>query len=267
MREDEAAAQIETVLHQSPQYYGIFRTRWRLRDMCRALKWLEKYSESGIYRVLKRLGFSRKQALAFIRSPDPEYRYKWDAILRAFAKALSHPGQVVILFLDELTYYRQPSPAPAYHRVGKEQPLAHRAARANTQTRILASLDGITGRVLFMQRSKIGKAALVDFYAQVREAYPEAKEIYIVQDNWPVHKVEDVKAALTQHGLTALFLPTYASWLNPIEKLWRWLKQDVLHLHELANDLDALRRQVQDFLGQFATGSDDLLRYVGLLSD
>jgi len=60
-------------------------------------------------------------------------------------------------------------------------------------------------------------------------------------------------------------LPTYASWCNPIEKLWRRLKAEVLHLHRLADDLDTLRRTVRAFLDQFQDGSEDLLRYVGLL--
>jgi hypothetical protein len=59
-------------------------------------------------------------------------------------------------------------------------------------------------------------------------------------------------------------LPTYASWTNPIEKLWRKLRQDVTHLHPWANDLSLLRAQIAHFLDQFASGSDDLLRYVGL---
>ena len=71
----------------------------------------------------------------------------------------------------------------------------------------------------------------------------------------------------SQKSVTPLFLPTYASWLNPIEKLWRWLKQDVLYLHSLAKDLEELRQQVRDFLDNFSTGSDSLLQYVGLLLD
>jgi hypothetical protein len=59
-------------------------------------------------------------------------------------------------------------------------------------------------------------------------------------------------------------LPTYSPWLNPIEKLWRWLKQDVLHLHRHADHVPALRALVLDFLAQFQDGSSDLLRYVGL---
>jgi transposase len=64
-----------------------------------------------------------------------------------------------------------------------------------------------------------------------------------------------------------LCLPTYASWLNPIEKLWRWLKQDVLRLHRLSPDWPGLKQAEGDFLDQFATGSQSLLRYADLLPD
>lgn len=264
---DAARAQVEQVLHGPPHVYGLRRSRWRLQDVRRALHWLAGVSEPGIYKVLKRLGFSRKQAQNFIHSPDPDYHAKWRAILQAFWAAAERPGQVEILFLDELTYYRRPTKAPAYHRRGQSQPKAQEAARANTQTRLVAVLNGWTGRVTYLQRSRIGHQALIAFAAQVRAAYPQAQTVYLVQDNWPTHKLPEVLHALVQHGLTPLFLPTYASWLNPIEKLWRWLKQDILHLHTWADDLDRLRQQVIEFLDQFAHGSESLLRYVGLLSD
>ena len=60
-------------------------------------------------------------------------------------------------------------------------------------------------------------------------------------------------------------LPTYASWTNPIEKLWRWVRQAVIHLHRLSEDWQALQNQVLDFMEQFNGGSLPLLRYVGLL--
>lgn len=59
-------------------------------------------------------------------------------------------------------------------------------------------------------------------------------------------------------------LPSYASWLNPIEKLWRKLKQDVLHLHRWAENLETLRERVLDFFKPFACGSTELLQAVGL---
>lgn len=253
------------MLHQRPREFGISRARWRLRDVGRALAWLNGYSDAGIYKVLKRLGFSRKRALNFIRSPDPAYREKWQAILRAYMEAVSQPDQVVLLFSDELTYYRQPSHAPAYHARGKTQPLAIQVAGYNTKTRLVAVMNAVTGQVTYLQKSKIGIEALVAFYAQVRATYPNAEKIYLVQDNWPVHLLSAPLQALQDHQITPLFLPTYASWLNPIEKLWRWLKQEVLHLHRLAHRLNDLRQQVLDFLDKFKTGSETLLHYVGLL--
>ena len=49
--------------------------------------------------------------------------------------------------------------------------------------------------------------------------------------------------------------------------LCRYLKQEVLHLHRLANDLGGLRAEIDRFLDQFTDGSDQLLRYVGLYDD
>jgi transposase len=203
----------------------------------------------------------------FIHSPDPDYRRKWKAILQAFTDATNHPEEAVIVFLDEFSYYRQPTLAHAYHPTGKTLPYARQVVRSNTRTRLIAVLNGLSGKVTYLQRSKIGSLALQDFYALVRTAYPQTKRVYVVQDNWPVHKLPAVLQSMQNNDLTPLFLPTYASWLNPIEKLWRWLRQDVLHLHSLAHDLETLRAQVRNFLDAFSLGSDPLLRYVGFLLD
>lgn len=110
-----------------------------------------------------------------------------------------------------------------------------------------------------------------------------------MQDNWPVHFHPDVLAALQPQSfkwplhvppnwptepsskarrlnlpIQLLQLPTYASWTNPIEKLWRWLKQEVLHLHRYADRWSELQNKVSEFLERFSEGSQELLRYVGL---
>ncbi|MCA9968048.1 MAG: transposase, partial [Anaerolineales bacterium] len=90
--------------------------------------------------------------------------------------------------------------------------------------------------------------------------------IYVVQDNCPsVHKHPTVLQTAKELGIVPLFLPTYASWLNPIEKLWRWLKADVLHNHPWAHDLGRLRQETATFLDQFHHPNEALLAYVGLL--
>jgi hypothetical protein len=87
------------------------------------------------------------------------------------------------VFLDEFSYYRQPSLDCTYHSTGTTLPYAFQVARSNTCTRLIAVLNGLTGKVPYLQRSKIGVLALQEFYQQVRAEYPHAKTIYLVQDN------------------------------------------------------------------------------------
>lgn len=264
--EAEAEQAVEHLLHQSPREHGIARTRWRLQDVGRALRWLTDYTDAGIYKVLKRLGFSRKRALYFIRSPDPDYRAKWQRILQAYQEAWCNPEQVILLFQDEFTYYRKADLRQRWLRQGRTTRHPHTSG-ANTKARITATLNALTGQVLYLQRSTVGREALAQFYAMIRAAYPEATCIYLVQDNWPVHRHPEVWQAVEQHALTPLFLPTYASWLNPIEKLWRWLRQDVVHDHRHAEDFKSLRNQAALWLDQFEHGSHKLLHYVGILTE
>jgi len=52
--------------------------------------------------------------------------------------------------------------------------------------------------------------------------------------------------------------------LNPIEKLWRWLKQDLIHKHPFTDNITDLKQAVDAWLAQFQNGSQQLLKYVGL---
>jgi len=239
------------------------------------------------------LDLSWKSSRWHVHSPDSEYDAKL-AYVHAVAQAVrAAAGRLALVYLDEFTFYRQPSLAHAWEERGTIQPLAERSYRSNTPTRIVASLDLLDARTLFRRRSEIGITELVGFYQDLQRAYPNAQTIYVVQDNWPVHVHPDVLVALQpqtrlwpfhrpaswseEPSATAqrkwgnlrlpiqiVQLPTYASWTNPIEKLWRKLKADVLHLHRHADTLDDLRREVDRFLEQFANGSPALLRYVGL---
>ena len=96
--------------------------------------------------------------------------------------------------------------------------------------------------------------------------YPNAQKIYVVVDHWPVHFHPDALDALAQDPrLELLALPTYAPWLNPIEKLWRLVRQRVTHAHPWSDDFPHFRRQVRTHLRAFEQDAPGLLRYVGLL--
>ena len=69
-------------------------------------------------------------------------------------------------------------------------------------------------------------------------------------------------------GIELLFLPTYAPWTNPVEKLWKKLKQEVVCLHRFADAWEGLKQKVRDFLQALilpSSATATLLRYVGLV--
>lgn len=248
-------------------------------------------SASGVCRLLQRLGVSYKRARAYVHSPDQDYAAKRSLIELARLRAQYAPEQYRLLYLDEMSYFRQPTLARDYESVGHRQPLAYQSYRSNTRQRVLGALDAHTGQVHFQQARRITLAALNRFYRDLCAAYPAAEVLYVVLDNWPVHFHPQVLAHLVPQSwpfawvvpgnwfaasaravppqerlpIQLLPLPTYASWLNPIEKLWRWLRQDLLHLHRQRDDWQALKQRVVGFLDGFTNGSARLLRYVGLL--
>ena len=146
--------------------------------------------------------------------------------------------------------------------------MAERARSKQQLWRVIGALNAMTGQVDYAENSIIGRERVSAFSRHLDQRYAHARRIYVIQDNWSIHAHPDVLATLaTLHRLEPVWLPTYAPWLTPIEKLRRWLKGHVLKQHRLAADWLALRRRVTVFLDQFAAGSCALLRYVGLLGD
>jgi DDE superfamily endonuclease len=285
------------VVRRAPRQFGFARTRWTLATVGEAVTWLAAHSPGGVGRVLDALGIALKRGRDYVHSPDPAYTEKRAAVAACVAEARASGGSRVALFQDEVTLYRQPSLASAWEQRGRPQPRAVRSRRADGPVaRVVGTLDAADGRVCFRRRGELAIPALVGFYQEVVAAYPAAERIDVVLDNWPVPFHPDLLAALQPQACPFPFprppswpaepspdavrkwgglalpirlvpLPTYASWLNPIEKLWRWLRQDVVHLHPWADAVPALRAAADGFLGQFTAGSDAahaLRRYVGL---
>ena len=302
---EEAKEAILHTVRREPSSFGKCRSRWSLSLIADVCEWLQVNTPSGLSQLLKRLGICYKRGRSYIHSPDPYYQQKMDVIAQCLLKAWYVPEKYVLLYQDEFTIYRQPTLDRDYEQMGKLQPLAHRSHGSNTELRGIGALNAVTGQVTYHQASKANIRQLTVFYDMVVDDYPQLDTIYMVQDNWPVHFHPDLLLHLQpQHfqfpihvpghwssepsprakrdaekrkarsgfrheklPIKILQLPTYASWANPIEKLWRWVRQSVIHLHRLSDKWDRLKQRIRDFILSFRKGSNELLRYVGLLPD
>lgn len=259
----ETAARLVELVQQPPQLHGLARSRWRLQDLRQALPALRDYSLPGISKLLTRLGIRRSRGRFWVHSPDPAYQQKLDRIADTARGVRHDPAQVVLLYADEYSLYRQPTLATCLSRQGCE-PRARLSWRGNRYHRYSAALNSQTGQVSWVAAARMNVPNLVRFLQHLRQDYP-TQTLYLVWDNWPVHRHARVLAALDQLQIIVLWLPTYAPWTNPIEKLWRWAKQTLVHYHRCADAPAQLQQQLASFLDQFQDGSEDLLRYVGLV--
>jgi transposase len=240
-------------------------THWTLASIRPTFSWLKDYTLSGVWRHLGRLGLKLRSAVVQQLSPDPLYQDKLIDVEMALWEARRFPQSVAAVFIDEVGFSRWPEPGLGW---GAQPAVADRRGANQGLWRLIGGLDPLTGQVHYLDNYIVGREKVVQFYGQLVQAYPDKQTLYVIQDNWSIHSHPDVLAALKQWpAVQPVWLPTYAPWLNPIEKLWRWLKQDVLKTHRLADDWKALRGRVRTWLDQFKAGSQPLLEYVGLLGN
>lgn len=277
------------LIRTDPRTLGETCSRWTLAGIGRRCLWLADITDPGRWGVLHRLGIRLKLGRSYVHSPDPNYAGKVADVQVLLHRCVTLADDCAVVFLDQMGYYRQPLVGRDYETKGHAQPLARRSHQADYPNRVVGTLDPFTGRVLYWQGRHVDIPHLVNFYEMIVQSYAGVRTIYVVEDNWPIHVHPDVLAALAPQQfrwplyrpknwsiepakgarrlnlpIQLVFLPTYAPWTNPIEKLWRWLKQDVIYNHRCADQFLVLHGQVAAFLDQFKDGSRRLLRYVGL---
>ena len=265
------------------------RSRWTLELLLGdCLDFVKVKSRGALKQVMKRLGVSYQRGRTYFHSPDPAYGEKLAYVRQVIASY--GEGRCAVLFQDELTYCNH-APAGPDHCPQREQPRAGLAVGGERSWRIAGAVDIFSGRFISIQRGKITVPAFVEFLRQVTARYPGVETIYLVVDNWPVHFHPDVIEALQEQQCPYPFqlpaswqglepsgrykgenlpvqlvpLPTYSPWLNPSEKIWRWLKKDLLHNHSFANDFKELKVKVEEFLQGLSEPTTQTLSVTGLL--
>ncbi len=264
---EERLRQPPNVTHMDPgaPSPAVAPCRYRLEGVRASFDWLRDYTLSGVWRVLDRLGIGWKHGYINYWSPDPQYRRKVRFIEKCLKIVASDPRHNVAIFVDEMSYHQWPTAAHDWWPRAAGYPLAVHGDCPNQQWRVIGGLNAYMGHMSYLQNYIVGRRQVIQFHQQLYQQYRTMDNLFIIEDNWNVHTHPDVQAAVAElPNVTLAWLPTYACWLNPIEKLWKWLRQTVLHRHRLSERWPDLKQRVSEFFDQFQHGSDELLHYVGL---
>jgi transposase len=109
------------------------------------------------------------------------------------------------------------------------------------------ALDVIEKKVLFQEDPMLNAEATICFLQKIEKAYPFKKRIYLFLDNARYYKNQKVRAYLETSKIEAHYLPPYSPNLNPIERLWKWMKERVLY-NTYYEHFDSFKQAIFGFL-------------------
>lgn len=82
---------------------------------------------------------------------------------------------------------------------------------------------------------------MMNIYLQEMSKEYSDKQIMLIMDQAGWHKAKELKIP---DNITLLFLPPYSPQLNPVEKLWRWIRKEVTH-NKIFPSLERLMDAIQ----------------------
>ena len=134
----------------------------------------------------------------------------------------------------------------------------------NDHVSIFGAVDVQQGDVVFHRASSANAETFLDFLRRLKEKYAD-QFLVLVLDNARIHHAKMVQAFLDGEEGDAfhfIFLPPYSPQLNPIERLWKWLKDEVIanFFHKNQNDIAQSITRFEQYVLQHP---DEVLRRMG----
>ena len=91
------------------------------------------------------------------------------------------------------------------------------------------AIDIISQKLHIQEDKTLNAESTVAFLKKIEEAYPTKSKIHLFCDNASYYKNKAVVAYLNESKIEMHFLPPYSPNLNPIERLWKWMRERVMY--------------------------------------
>jgi transposase len=208
-------AQVESVVTRTLESTPRGQTHWSRRAMARQVG----LSADSIGRIWRAFGLQPHRSETFRLSPDPQFIDKVRDIVGLY---LSPPANAVVLCVDEKSQIQalERTQPLLPLRPGQPERRTHDYARHGTTT-LFAALNVITGTVLKRCQKRHRHQEYLRFLDDIDQHVPNELDVHLVVDNYATHKTPRVLRWLAKRPRFHLhFTPTYASWLNQVERLF-----------------------------------------------
>lgn len=200
------------------------------------------YTVSGMTKWLRQHGFSYKRPKAVPAKADLE---KQKEFIEAYKKLLSEtPLNEPILFADSAHPTMATKIVCGWIRKGTDKPIAQIASR--TRVNIMGAIELVSMNVVSNFPEFVNGETTVDFLKQLKIAYPSAPKIHIILDQSGYHRSEVVREYARGNNIELHYLPPYSPNLNPIERLWKVMNEQVRN-NRVFKSAKEFRETISDF--------------------
>jgi transposase len=128
---------------------------------------------------------------------------------------------------------------------------------------VFGALNVQTGDILHQMTDSCKQEAFLSFLQQVVQHYEE-KLVIMVVDNAKIHRSKLVQAFLVkQERILLIHLPPYSPNLNPIERLWNWMKKTVI-ANRFHPTRASIEESIQAFLEEISKYPNEVLHRLGI---
>lgn len=190
-------------------------THWSTRAMAAA----SGLGRSTVGRIWQAFGLRPHRSETFKLSPDPQFVEKVRDIVGLY---LDPPEGPAVLCVDEKSQIQAPDRTQPLLPMspGQAERRTHDYVRHGTTT-LFAALDAATGSVIGQVHRRHRSAEFRKFLDAIDAAVPAGLDVHVVMDDCGTHKTPPIRNWLAKRPRFHVhFTPTYASWLNLVERLF-----------------------------------------------
>jgi transposase len=198
-------------------------THWSTRKLAAKMG----VSDTTVHKVWKANGLKPHLVETFKVSRDPRFAEKLEDIVGLY---VSPPEHALVLCCDEKSQVQaldRTQPGLPLKK-GRAATMTHDYKRHGTTT-LFAAMNTLDGSVISRCAQRHRHTEWLDFLRQIDRETSTQKQLHLICDNYATHKHSTVQAWLEKHPRFHLhFTPTFASWLNMVERFFRSLSTDRL---------------------------------------
>lgn len=205
-------------------------------------RWKVRYTISGMTDWLERHGFSYKKPSLVPGKANREEQVQW---IEKYENLKAHLAEdEAICFMDGVHPTHNVQPGYGWIKKGTKKEIPSNSGRLRLN--LTGIIDIQTHGVFIRSEPTLNAKQIIDFFKQVENAYSSKKQIHVFCDNASYHKNRSVFEFLKDSKIRLHFLPPYSPNLNPIERLWKWMKERVIY-NTYYEDFDGFKSAIFGF--------------------